>query len=163
METQLINSSSLLSISTLMIFVLTFCREKINDKVLVAADVEAGLAVNCIITEVRNKDLIVQINNWHHLKAKVPAAHLSDSHVSDISKRFTKGQRIKGRVSYLAFLDNGPNFNVFMIGSLYGFGKELCPRHLETVMGELEKANFDFVRGSLTRRILPRGRCLHPA
>jgi ribosomal protein S1 len=83
----------------LSIIVSTFYREKINDKVLVAADVEAGLAVNCIITEVRKKDLIVQINNWHHLKAKVPAAHLSDAHISDISKRFTKGQRIKGRVS----------------------------------------------------------------
>lgn len=85
-----------------------------------AADVEPGLAVNCIITEVRKKDLVVQINNWHHLKSKVPAAHLSDAPVSDISKRFTKGQRVKGRVSICHSHNHNPrNDFQFLLGSIH--------------------------------------------
>jgi len=78
-------------------------RENINEKVLVAADVMPGLIVNCVVTEVRKKDLRVEINKWHHLKARVSGVHLSDAHVSDITKRFSLGQTLKGRVSFLLF------------------------------------------------------------
>ncbi|XP_059490247.1 protein RRP5 homolog [Neocloeon triangulifer] len=76
----------------------TMLKDKIKDKMLMLSDLKPGSTIHCQITEVRKKDLYLEVNKHPNLKARVPSIHLSDTHVSDIGKRFSVGQRVKGRI-----------------------------------------------------------------
>ncbi|CAB3387719.1 Hypothetical predicted protein [Cloeon dipterum] len=79
------------------LFICTMKKDKINEKILSVSDVKPGSIIQCLIVDVRKKELFLEVNKHPDLKARVPSIHLSDSQISDISKRFATGQRVKGR------------------------------------------------------------------